>query len=138
METILIFALIFVTFLYLYTLIFKVKATPETSDNLDREWHENYIEQLNQEIISKSKQLTTLSQQIEDRTIDKNVSLTKLEISVLDIYDASGIRIPSDIIEDLSYMRLDNEKAIMEYIENQRYFWKLENTKKPFKEVKQK
>ena len=130
METILIFALIFVTFLYLYQLIFK---STKSSDNIDIEWHENYIEDLNKEIISKSKQLSLLDKQIEDRTIDKSVSLTKIEISVLDVYDKSGIRIPSDIIEDLSYMRLDNEKAIMDYIENQRTFWRLENTKKPFK-----
>lgn len=117
---------------FLATLLIKAKPS---SKNLDVEWHENYIEELNKEIIAKSKQVTLLDTQIENKTIDKNVSLTKIEINVLDVYDKSGIRIPSDIIEDLSYMRLDNEKAIMDYIENQRTFWRLENTKKPFKGV---
>lgn len=135
MENIWVFATIFATFLYLYQLIFK-SSSKNPGNNLDVEWHENYIEDLNKEIIAKSRQLETLEKQIENRTIDNSVSLTKLEIQVLDYFDESGIRIPSDIIEDLHAMRFTSEFEIFKFIQNQRTFWKLENTKKPFREVK--
>jgi Bacteriophage phi-29 early protein GP16.7 len=136
MENILIFGLIFLGFLNLYQFIFKTGSNASNGEQLDIEWHENYIDELNQQISAKSRQLTTLEKQIEDRTIDKSVSLTKLEIQVLDYFDESGIRIPSDIIEDLHSMRFTTEFEIFKYIQNQRTFWKLENTKKPFREVK--
>lgn len=85
------------------------------------------------EILEKQKQLSMLDNQIENKTIDRSVGLRKLEVKVLDMYDQSGIRVPADIIEDLNYMNLETEEEIFKYIENQRYYWKLENTKKPYK-----
>lgn len=73
----------------------------------------------------------------ENQRVDTSVSLSQIVIKVLDIYEESHIRIPADIIEDLSYMRFHDEKEVFTFIENQRNYWKLENTKKPYrKEVK--
>lgn len=90
-------------------------------------------EQLQNEIDSKQKALSLLNLQIESNKIDNNVKLTAAQISVLNIYEDSHIRIPADILEDLSSRKFSSEKEIFSYIENQRYFWKLENTKKPYK-----
>lgn len=61
-------------------------------------------------------------------------SFVSVEVDrVLDIYERSNVRIPKDIIEELSYMNFDNEMDIFNYIENQRHYWKLENSKKPYK-----
>lgn len=122
------------TLLFIGSLLTKGKQS--NPEQLDVEWHENYIDEMNKEISAKSRQLTLLEQQIENRTIDNSVSLTKLEIQVLDYFDESGIRISSDIIEDLHAMRFSSEFEIFRFIQNQRTFWKLENTKKPFREVK--
>ena len=56
---------------------------------------------------------------------------------VLDVYDQSNIKIPVDILEDMVVIIFDSEKEVFNYIENQRYYWKLENSKKPYKGVKQ-
>lgn len=93
----------------------------------------HHNEQLQNEIESKQKALSLLNLQIESNTIDNNVKLTAAQISVLNIYEDSHIRIPADILEDLSSRKFSSEKEIFSYIENQRSFWKLENTKKPYK-----
>jgi len=93
---------------------------------------------LTDQINIKRKQLDELNERIENKTINNKVSLTNIEIKVLDWYEASNIKIPVDIIEDLSNMKLDTEENIMNYIEIQRYFWKLENSKKVFKGVNNK
>jgi ABC-type multidrug transport system fused ATPase/permease subunit len=84
-------------------------------------------------IILRTKELNEIIQNIERMQVNNKIGLTEQEIKVLDIYDKSNIRIPADIIEDLHNMKLKNEKDILDYIENQRHFWKWENTKKPFK-----
>lgn len=90
-------------------------------------------EKLDAEIAVKEKLLLGLTQHIDDRTLDRSTSLTKIQIEVLDIYQDSNIRIPADIIEDLSFSRIYDYQDIIAYIENQRNYWKLENSKKPFK-----
>lgn len=87
-------------------------------------------------IEKKEQELTDLEKQLQSRAIDKTSNLTMLTVEVLDIYQESGIKIPLDILEELSYMRLDTKSDIFKYIENQRHFWTLENRKKPFREVK--
>jgi hypothetical protein len=84
------------------------------------------LKKLNTEIKTKRAQLETL-------TFDHNVNLTKLEIFVLEQYDMNNIRIPVDIIEDLHNMKLTTESDIFNFIESQRNYWKLENTKKIFR-----
>lgn len=93
----------------------------------------NEREILDKQLNEKMEQLSHLSRQVENQTIDKGMSLRMMEIRVLDIYEDSNIKIPTDIIEELHRMGLSNEKEIFDYIENQRYFWKLENSKKPYK-----
>ena len=58
---------------------------------------------------------------------------TQSENRVLDLYDHSNIRLPLDILEDLSTLSFQTEKEIFDFIENQRNYWKLENQKKPYK-----
>jgi len=95
--------------------------------------NEQILKELNLELELKQNNLLNLNQKIYNQTIDRTVSLTQAEINSLDVYDKTNIRIPVDIIEDLHSLNLETEKEILDYIENQRHFWRLENTKKPFK-----
>ena len=95
--------------------------------------NEQILKELNLELELKQNNLLNLNQKIYNQTIDRSVSLTQAEINSLDVYDQTNIRVPVDIIEDLHSLNLETEKEILEYIENQRHFWRLENTKKPFK-----
>lgn len=65
-------------------------------------------------------------------TINRDLNMRQSQINVLNHYEQSNIRIPVEIIEDLQYMDLLDEQEIHKFIENQRLYWKLENTKKPF------
>lgn len=94
---------------------------------------EEYIVELDDKIHFKEQYIAKLNNQIHSRTIDKNVQLSNAEITILNIYEQSHIRIPADIIEELSFMKLTTEKEILDYIENQRNYWKLENTKRAYK-----
>lgn len=88
---------------------------------------------INAELEAKTAALVSLNETIHNRTTDRTVMLSQVETAVLDIYERSHIRIPADIIEELSYMQLSTETEVFDYIENQRQFWKLENSKKPYK-----
>ncbi|CAC21541.1 GP16.7-like replication protein [Bacillus phage GA1] len=49
----------------------------------------------------------------------------------LDEYEKSGIKIPLDIIEEITFIdNLRTKEEVMNYIENHRANWKLENSKK--------
>ena len=87
-------------------------------------------------IEKKKEQLTRLDERVERKTLDRKTGLTHATIKILDIYQESGIRIPVDILEELSYMRFTEEKDTFNYIENQRHFWTLENRKKPYRKVR--
>jgi len=87
-------------------------------------------------IDKKKEQLTKLDETLERKKLDRKTGLTNATIKILDIYQDSGIRIPADILEELSYMRFTEEKDIFDYIENQRHFWTLENRKKPYRKVR--
>lgn len=92
----------------------------------------------------EQKELDDLQHKIEDRKkqlsnmqYDTTQQLTKIEVEVLEQYDSTNIRIPIEIIEDLHHMRLTSEKDIVNFIETQRKYWKLENSKPMFRrEVK--
>ena len=90
-------------------------------------------EQLDKEIQAKQTQLAQLTQHIQERELDRSTNLTETQIEVLDIYERSHIRLPQDIIEDVAYSRIYEYQEIIAFIENQRNYWKLENTKKPYK-----
>ena len=51
----------------------------------------------------------------------------------LEQYDRQGIRIPIDIIEDLQHEQFAGIDDCMKSVEQQRYNWKLENSKKVVK-----
>ena len=123
METFLIIALLLiVSVFYLST---RSKVNKEEKIQYERE-----LERLQALIREKQKTLAEINEQIDNRTIVNNIQLSRVESAVLDLYDESNIRIPADIIEDLHYKKLSTEKEVMEYLENQRNFWKLENMKK--------
>ena len=98
---------------------------------------------LSQEIMESQEtlaELTYLIQQKENELneLPNNNSInhfTQTQNKVLDIYDNSNIRLPYDILEDLSTQNLKTEKETFEFIENQRNYWKLENQKKPYKKT---
>lgn len=91
---------------------------------------EKEIELLRQERDTIRGEIKEALEQLENTRVDKKTMLPHAVNSVLNRYDRSNIRIPSDIIEDLSYINFRDEKAIFDYIETQRHHWKLENTKK--------
>lgn len=66
---------------------------------------------------------------------DSKKELSLNIITVLKIYEVSGIKLPFDIIEELEYLNIDSKTEIYSFIENQRQHWKLENTKKPYKKL---
>lgn len=126
METILIVGLLFVVTVFYFSGRNKINKMEKLE--YDRE-----IERLQQLIRQKQQTLAEINEQIDNRSIVNNIQLSRVESAVLDLYDESNIRIPVDIIEDLHHKKLSTEKEVMEYVENQRNFWKLENTKKLYK-----
>lgn len=98
-------------------------------------------------IINRIKQLILNSAPIEhekpsdnEKLFMDNKDFKNSEINkVLDLYELSGIKIPLDIIEVLHDNNLIEElqlysfNDIYKFIENQRQYWKLENSKKPYK-----
>lgn len=98
---------------------------------------------LAQEIMESQEtlaELTYLIQQKENELneLSSNKSINRFTQSqnrVLDLYEQSNIRLPLDILEDLSTQNLKTEKEIFDFIENQRNHWKLENQKKPYKKT---
>lgn len=116
-------------FLALYLLVTIVKATRRKSLRA----HEEKERELVASIRAKMEQLELLNKELEKRSIRNDVKLSNMVINVLDRYEQSNIVLPVDIIEELSYRPFETETGILDYIENQRYQWRLENTKKVMK-----
>lgn len=92
---------------------------------------------LQQEINAKRTELAALDQQIlvkkeelKALQVDSRTMTSEAVNNVLNKYDYMNIRVPKDIIEDVTYYGFTDEKQIFEYIESQRQHWKLENNKK--------
>lgn len=104
-------------------------------DKKDRKYREEHetISRLNEQIDTKRNELENLELQVRNQSFDSSVSLTHIESKALDKYSESNIQIPTDIIEELTHKRFTDETDIINYIENQRLYWKLENSKKLFK-----
>lgn len=103
---------------------------------LDRH-NDKYLKHLEQEekkleILIKSRQetLQRLENEIEYNTINNDYKLNNTTMEVLDMYEYSLIRVPVEIIEELSHLKLGDKDQIVNYIENQRGIWKLENSKR--------
>lgn len=105
-------------------------STGHDNRNADRE------RELINSIESKTIELDSLTKQVENNKVDKDVNLSNLIVNVLDIYAKSSIVIPLDIIEELSYNQYETAYDVFSFIEQQRNHWKLENTKRPYKKVK--
>lgn len=60
----------------------------------------------------------------------QNTTMSPLVDSALDIYEQSMIKLPLDIIEELSFLEFQNVDEVIKYIEMQRVNWKFENQKK--------
>lgn len=98
---------------------------------------------LAQEIRESEERLSELSYLIQQKEnelneLSSNKTINRFTITqnkVLDLYEQSNIRLPLDILEDLSTQNLKTEKEIFDFIENQRIHWKLENQKKPYKKT---
>lgn len=87
-------------------------------------------------MIAKRSELESLEQQLQNKAINRESNLSNVVSKVLDIYEESSIRIPLDIIEELQFIQLSDEKQVFDYIENQRNIWVFENRKKPYRRVK--
>lgn len=106
-------------------------------------WFISLIIYLLRYLIHKLKQLKTIevtgNTDYEPIKTIKDYKLSKEVEQVMELYELSGIQLPLDIIELLGQQYLINElqlydfNSIYKFIENQRYYWKLENSKKPYK-----
>ena len=115
-------------------LVFTISIIGKSRQDELRE-EEKRLQELDSQIRTKQVQLNSLQNQVLSNTVDKKTSLPHGTNQVLDIYDESNIKIPLDIIEELSYMNFHSEKEVFDYIENQRNYWTLEHRKKPYRKV---
>lgn len=60
----------------------------------------------------------------------KSTTMSPLVDTALDIYEQSMIKLPLDIIEELSYSEFKDVDEVIKFIEMQRVNWKFENQKK--------
>lgn len=98
---------------------------------------------LSQELMKSEERLAELTYLIQQKENELNELSSNKAINcftitqnkVLDLYEQSNIRLPLDILEDLTTQNLKTEKEIFDFIENQRIQWKLENQKKPHKKT---
>ena len=63
----------------------------------------------------------------------KTIDLNKEQLTVIDLYYKINIRLPYDILEELTFYNSKDKKEIFQFIELQRNHWKLENSKKMYK-----
>lgn len=66
----------------------------------------------------------------EQNGFNTEVNLPQLAVDVLDVYENNGIRIQSDIIEEVSFNNFNTHKEVFLFIESQRNNWKAESSKK--------
>lgn len=102
----------------------------------DNRAYEDY-DRLNEDIYRHTQTLNDLRRQIadeQDRLVRIQTQALQPELEeALNIYEASNIRIPSDIIEDASIHYFRTTKQSLSFIESQRQAWKQENMKKVYK-----
>lgn len=107
-----------------------ITASLSKENKADQREIEKTIIALTQEKLALENEINERKQQLQALQIDKHTELPHVVNSVLDKYERSNIRIPKDILEDITYLGLFDESEIFSYIENQRHHWKLENSKK--------
>ena len=94
---------------------------------------ETELKNLQKLIDQKTIELFNLRDRVENNKIDNTFNMTYLELEVLEIYENSNIRLPVEILEDLHLQKLEDYADIFKFIESQRKYWKLENSKVPFR-----
>lgn len=119
----------------LFLLIVFISAMRGTSEANEIKEQKEQLNLLDSKLTAKRTELLSLEQQLQNRSIDRGSNLSNVVNEVLDIYEQSNIKIPIDIIEELQFMNLTDNKQVFDYIENQRNYWTLENRKKPFRRL---
>jgi hypothetical protein len=96
----------------------------------DMEQYEKLLDMID----DAEQRLHAINNKIDSKQIDKTYNLTKNAIDVLDIYEQSHIKIPVDIIEELTEKNdwALSKDDVFNFIQNRRDYWKLENTKKVY------
>lgn len=79
--------------------------------------------------------VNTINTQVQQNAVNPSTNLPEKLDKALDLYDSLGIRIPADIIEDLSTQQFNNIDHAINRIEIHRNNWKVENSKKFKKDV---
>ena len=76
-----------------------------------------------------SEELIAINSMLRSQQVNTQVNLQQLAVDVLDVYESNGIRIQSDIIEEVSFNNFNTHKEGFLFIESQRKNWKLESSK---------
>ena len=121
-------------------LFIVMKILSDKSDKDSIEYQKElieYEEQLENDILEKEKEIQKLEERLREIQDNINVEtsvsrgeLTAIQSKALDMFESQLIHIPVDIIEDLIHSRLNTLDECIDFINAQRYQWKLENSKK--------
>lgn len=125
-----VFAIFLIILIYIISVYHDTRIEKKTD-------HDLKLDALYKEQSILQKEIAKQRELLDQVRVDNVVKLPAMVNHVLNIYDQSNIKIPADILEDITTITFESDKEVFDYIENQRYFWKLENTKKPYKGVKQ-
>ena len=137
-EAIFIVIVYVLTFFSIFLIILIYFISVLHSTRIDRKMdHDMQLDALYQEQSRLENEIAKQRELLYQVRVDNVVKLPIMVNEVLNVYDQSNIKIPADILEDITVITFENAKEEFDFIENQRYYWKLENTKKPFKKVKQ-
>ena len=127
-------------------LFIVIKILSDTSDKDSIEYQQElieYEEQLENDILEKEVEIQKLEERLREIQDNINVEisvshgeLTAIQSKALDMFESQLIRIPVDIIEDLIHSRLNTLDECIDFINVQRYQWKLENGKKLYSRSK--
>lgn len=76
-----------------------------------------------------NEELIAINSMLRSQQYNTQVNLQQLAVDVLDVYESNGIRIQSDIIEEVSFNNFNTHKEVFLFIESQRKNWKMESSK---------
>ena|SRR6185312_4179348 len=114
-------------------LLISIKAFNNHRMN-DIKADEEYLHYLDTEISKAERELNELKQVIINNHMNKDMRLTPMMMEVLDIYDDHAIKLPIDILEEVSRLYADDKTTLLEMVEVRRQHWKAECQKKLIKQ----
>ena len=114
-------------------LLISIKAFNNHRMN-DIKADEEYLHYLDTEISKAENELNELKQVIINNHMNKDMRLTPMMMEVLDIYDDHAIKLPIDILEEVSRLYADDKTTLLEMVEVRRQNWKAECQKKLIKQ----